>query len=200
MIASRIKFAALLVATTTTLLAAPGFASAQNQDISPVKERALNEVKDRIREQTEEKVQERKDLLEEKRAQRVRLLSNLLIRRIDAAIARIENLIERMYARLAIMSQSGADTQQAQSLLDTEKENLELVKNQYASFKELAETIPSSENPREAYNEAKLKMSEIKRGLISIHTQLAHIIRLMIGLRVGQSDTEVTLPTPTETL
>lgn len=165
---------------------------------SPVRQQTVTEVKERIREQTEEKIQERKTRLEEKRAQRIRLLSSLLTRRIEAVIERLEKLIERMDARLAIMSQSGADTQRVQSLLDTEKENLELVKSQFKSFKELSEAIPNSEDPRQTYNDAKIKMSEIKRNLVSVHTQLAHIIRLMIGLRVGQSRAEETSPIPTE--
>ena len=132
--------------------------------------------------------------LTEKRQQLIRQFFFRMVKRLGAAITRLEKLILRIESRLAKLESQGEDVSKikievadAKTKLVKTKEDLELAKTKL-------EDVLISEDPKAAFAEVKNLIKGVKTQLIEVHRILVHVIGDIKGLHVGQITPK---PTPT---
>lgn len=125
--------------------------------------------------------------LEEARKQRIRNHFALMVRRMNAAIIRLERLIERIEARLAKFEEENpeADTTAIHQDLDTAKGLLDEAKASLDAAQASLEDVLSSQDPKDAFGVIRETISEVKDQLKEVHRILVKVIGNIKGLRVG---------------
>lgn len=146
--------------------------------------------------QREERSEERQLRIAENRMLQIRAFFARTNTRIQAALARLENLIARIEARLAKINETDPDLDTTQIAANLEEANLLLTETS-TMFDELLATLPEwfdefveSDNPREMFLAKKAEYAEIRMNLVEVHTMLTHIIGDVKGLRIGNTERE----------
>lgn len=153
------------------------------------------ELKEQKLQEIQERIQEKKATiaarLAETRKERVRFFFGRLNRRLEAAIDRLEILIERIESRVAIIEEEDEDedidTSSIKGKLEEAKALLDEARASLAAAESSLENALSSDDPMGAFAIIRETIQEIKNDLIEVHRILVHVIGDIKGLRVGQS-------------
>lgn len=132
-------------------------------------------------------------------ARRITLIERFfdrMVRRIEAAIARLNGLIARIESRIDRIGteDEDIDTSAVEVEVETAKDKLASASAAFNEAKTSLDDILDSEDPKEEFASLRDLIKEIKYGLMDVHTILVHLIGDIRGLRVGV--TEGGLPTP----
>lgn len=190
-----LPFIAALVLLTTILktsyiYAAPAFTreekKAEIQARLEERKQLIQERKDEIKLRIEQKRATRQAQLTERKRERVRTYFGRLAGRFDAAITRLEILIERIESRVAKLSESGEiDTSDVEEQLADAKELLnEASADLQAAVDSLNEVLDAND-PKAAFEVVRETITNIKSKLKDVHSILVHTIGDIKGLHEG---------------
>ncbi len=197
-----------------TLIPGVVFAKANSSQSTVGQERRLQaqERQEERKAVLEEKKEELKERLEVRRATReaqVSLRKKVRIRffwermklRLLAAADRLDRLIQRMESRLAKIKELNEDADVA-AIEDGIEEAKGMLADARIKIDELdfnLENILTPNSPKDAFEEIRGDVKEIKDDLVGAHRLLVHLIGDMKGLRVGQEEGSKVSPTVTVT-
>jgi hypothetical protein len=156
-----------------------------NQEKNEVKLQAIQETKlNRVQEREENRASVAAKLTETHR-NRIRGLYGVLSNRLQAAVERLDTLIQRIQSRIDQLSAEGVDVviiqnqlDEAEILLDEANANLQAVNTSF-------EDVLNSDDPKEAFVIMKDELTSVKNDLIEVHKLLVDIIDDIKGLRIG---------------
>ncbi len=131
---------------------------------------------------------ERRAALETRAQQRVTNLAGNMSVRIEAAIARMDNLIARIESRTQKLKERGVETAPAESYITDAKASLEEAKTSIADIYDAVAEVTESENPREAWASVKATFTHVKDLLLSVHSSLR---KAVVSLKLAVADTEL---------
>lgn len=129
------------------------------------------------------------------RRERIRSFWGRMVTRIEAAIERLEILIDRMERRIGIIKEtdSSFDTSLAEADIASAKDLIAEANAQLQVAKDSFEEMLTNEDPRLALGQVIENVRQIKEKLVEIHRLLVQTIGEIKGLRVG---TGTQTPTP----
>lgn len=131
---------------------------------------------------------------------RIRTLYGRIEIRLNAAIERLNRLIERIETRLAIYKNNNPDLDfdSIESDIETAKDLLAQASASLEALKTNLEDVLASEDPKQGFAVIRESVKEIKDNLVEAHRLLVHIIGDIKGLRVGNTGVQKDVPKPTE--
>ncbi len=145
---------------------------------------------------------ERKGALEAARQERVMNLSANISNRMDAAILRIENIIERFAERIEKISATGVNVDAARNKLNEASRLLEEAKNKISNIDSLVYNATTSNEPRSEWQKVKATYKEAGTLIRASHAALRETLALLktalgeadrgINEAVSRNETEVT--------
>lgn len=131
-------------------------------------------VKDRI-EEKKEAMEEKKDMVKEriteKKQLRIQTITQLMLRRFNAAIVRLENIISRFETRIQQIALN-RDTTNAAAQLALAKSHLEMAKAVLAEVETMVEALAEAEDMKTAVVGLREKVREFKTHLMETHKAL----------------------------
>jgi len=126
-----------------------------------------------------------------------------MVKRIEAAIERLNKLISRIESRIVKLKGEGKDTASIESQVNDAKIKLASAKTKLQDAKTALDGVLSSNNPKDAFKQVRVKIQDVAKDLREVHKILVHLVGDIKGLRVGQtgSPTVTIIPslTPTPT-
>jgi DNA repair exonuclease SbcCD ATPase subunit len=193
----------LLIASTTIVFAKP----ASVKSLTPPGTLKQEEVRKEIQERKEERIelfeQKREELQQRIQEHKATSAAKLQVRnqvrakeyfgrietRFEATIQRLETLIERIEARLAIYKESDPDLDltDIQMQIDEAKTLLTQTSADIQATSDSLDDVLDNDNPKDAFSVIRESISEAKTNLIKVHSILVHVIGDIKGLRVGNT-------------
>lgn len=174
-------------ATTTT-------ESTTTRPINPRPEERQAALEERV--ETRQAVRaDRQAALSEIRQQRILNLSANISNRMDAAVARLFSVIERLETRIVKMQQTGFDTTAAETKLREAAEQVASARALLSNIDTLVYNATTSEQPLTNWQEVRTTYQEVARLIRASHQSL----RETIALLKGSVPTPVTATTTVET-
>ena len=133
-----------------------------------------------IKNQTQEKIATRASRLNEARKNIIRNRFRKMMRRLSAALVRLERITNRIESRIEKLEEKNKNME-----LDNAKTKIETVKqkidetgyNLIPQAGEKFEEVVEGENPKEIFSEVRELIKETKQEIIEIHQLLVDIIR-----------------------
>lgn len=119
-----------------------------------------------------EMVEERRAALSEQAQKRIINLSANISNRVDAAILRFTNIINRFNSRIDKLDERGVDTSVAKTHIDAASTALNSAKTRMANIDALVNTSVTSETPREQWQAVKQSMIATKTDLQTVKSEL----------------------------
>lgn len=142
----------------------------------------------------------RKAKLEEQKKERVSRFLNNIKRKMVAATARIEKLLERIESRVAKFEERGVDMTEAHPFIGAAKEDIESAKESIRVAFENAEVELATSTSREAFGGVVNELTKAKESLRAAHKSLVEIIRIMkANLPNNPTDNQTDTATTTDT-
>ena len=126
-----------------------------------------------------EKKAERKAALQARTQERITNLAANVSNRMEAAIARIRQIINRMETRAESLSERGVDTYAAEAELRVASAHLDDAENSLSGIDSLVTDALSSESPREAWAPAREIFQSAKASIKASHQSLRNTIALL---------------------
>lgn len=179
----------------------------KNQTQSQEREEKREELRERILERLNIRNANRlakAEALTEKKQELVRSYFNRMVTRLNEVIAKINLLISRIEARLAIINDAGEDTSNVQDEIDKAKTLLLEAQADLDASSANIDLVLSSGDPKSAFSEIRNSIKSVKSKLVEVHRILVHLIGDIKGLRIGNtspSESEETeSPSPTSSV
>lgn len=146
-------------------------------------------VRQNIRLKVDAKRDEIRTKLTAKRRERIRNFFAKAVTRIEALIARLNNLITRLETRIEKINEvnTDLDTTSAEKSIAEAKTLISSASSKLEEAKSLSEDALSSDTPKDAFKEVIGLVRGIKSDLHEIHKLLRSIIGDIKGLRVGDT-------------
>ncbi len=136
---------------------------------------------------------ERQAALTERAQQRITNLAANISNRMEAALARMEQIVNRLTTRIDELEAAGVDTEVAEGHLTDAKNALDRAKVAIADIdKEMAD-VTGSESPKEAWQAARGTYASVKAELLTAHQALRATVAALkdavkaAGLEAGAS-------------
>lgn len=150
------------------------------------------------KEERQEQMQERRELVQERQTQnisdrmdnmklRIRAHSEWMVKRLTAAVERLEILITRIESRIAKIDDEGGDTTEAVALVAEAKLNIESAKDGIADIDVALETALSKDELRGAFTDLRILVQTIHTDIREAHRALIQAVTTLKGLRIGAS-------------
>ncbi len=158
---------------------------------TPLKEQQLERQAERAEriETVQTNIEQRRAALSDRARDRVTALADNISQKMSAAVTRMNQIITRFEARVAIFEQNGVDTaatsaklNEAKNLLATAQDNINNQTNN------LVDAAVASENPRENWAAAKAKFQETKTLLREAHTAIKDALQLLKSAAASQRE------------
>lgn len=171
------------------------------------------EKRDEVRENFREHRDEVKENISERRAQfasTTALMKTKLTERVkefvlaraehfasllDAMIARLEKLAERIQSRIDVLKDRGVDTTEAETALALAQDEIDEALTSVEALKEAVTKALESETPREALKETKPLAETTKTAIREAHTALVDAIQALPNMQNGEEGTDDTSET-----
>lgn len=138
-----------------------------------------------MREDIEEKIKNRKEevqkKLEEAKIEIIRKHVSKMFTRFEAAINRLDNVYSRIWNRINILEDSDKDVSKVKAALEAVKPKIDSARSKLSEARSSFETVMSSETPKDALDEARIKLEELKTIIIEIHMDLVDVINSIKG-------------------
>jgi DNA repair exonuclease SbcCD ATPase subunit len=148
------------------------------------------------KENAEMKKTEMKDRMDENREKNVKKVTDLMIKRFEAAIERLETLISRIESRMEKLENDGKDTSAAEAHVENAKSKIAGAKITIASFPSAIESAVSSET---SFSVIKEMVVSTKRDLHDAHVSLQKTIPILKSVR-GEIKAETNSSATVETV
>lgn len=127
-----------------------------------------------------EQIAERRNALSERSRNRVLALADNISQKMNAAIARLEQIIKRFEVRVAALEGQGVDGSASEAKLDEAKDSLatakQIVNNQ---VNDLIDAAVDAENPRETWGAARTAFTEAKTAIKDAHQNVREALALL---------------------
>lgn len=137
-------------------------------------------------EKREEIRQEVKERFTALRKQQIRNFFGRTITRYEAAIERLEKIIEKINERLS--QDTELDQSQLIERLDDQKDILAEAKSDLANIPSMFEDIFNQTDPKLAFKEVKEELAKIRQSLVEVRIELSKIIGEIKGLRTQNEE------------
>ncbi|MCJ7804215.1 hypothetical protein MUP35_00570 [Patescibacteria group bacterium] len=175
----------------TIVLAEPNLIQTREENQNEAGQATATGVRETVREEIREKTATVQAFLSERKQEIVRNHFSRVVRRLTAAIDRLNRLINRLESRLAKVEQEdkNINTTLIKKDLASAKEKLDQAGIQLENVKTKMNEIIESKTPKEGFVEVKEMVGEIRESLVGVHQILVKIIGDIKGLRVGNSST-----------
>ena len=146
----------------------------------------IQDKREEIKLRIEQKRATRQAQLTEKKQERVRTYFGRLTNRFDAAIKRLEILIERIQSRVTKLSESGEiDTSDIEAQLAEAKELLNKASADLQAAADSMDEVLDANDPKTAFGVIKETITAVKTKLKEVHLILVHTIGDIKGLHEG---------------
>jgi hypothetical protein len=96
--------------------------------------------------------------------------------RMSGAITRLENIIVRLEARIAILKATGIRTEDAEETLAGAKDALAIAKNELKDAKTLAESGITSDTPRSQFESARTRFTSVRQSIRDAFILLREVV------------------------
>jgi uncharacterized membrane protein YccC len=110
-----------------------------------------------------------------------------IINRLDAATARMQNIIDRINSRIEKLSERGVDTTEAERHMTNAQDAVDAALVQLAGIDAVVNQAVTSEDPRGSWQDAKTEFLAIKETLRSAHESLRSAVA---ALKEAVAETE----------
>ncbi len=138
--------------------------------LTEAEKQALHEKFQTIKkEETAERIQKRKAVLQKRHKERIKNLAANISNRMEAVIIRLENIIHRFEKRMNILASRGVDITVAKESLTKAAGHLNEAKRLISGIDMTIAKVIESESPREAWQNAKKQYFEIKKHIKEAH-------------------------------
>ncbi len=148
-----------------------------------------------LREEMRNRMEERRTALSLDRQDRIINLSRNMEAHMQAAVARLEQIIGRLESRMRKLDASGIDVSKAQEILELAKTSLATAKNDLVTVDTLVVSIISGDTARERFGEVRTIFISARNAIRDTHVHL----QTVIGLLKEAAITPATTETGTET-
>jgi hypothetical protein len=125
-----------------------------------------------IKEEMAEQKAERRAALSERASERITNLAANVSNRMDAAAARIQDIITRLETRIEKLEAAGLDVSEANDALQSAQISLNAAVNNLATIDVTVQTAISSEDPRSSWTSVKTAYQNIREQLRTAHTEI----------------------------
>lgn len=196
--------AILLLSLSFLLMPSPAHGTwDSDNDRGEIRENVLERIKNHrellneLRTERRERIASFEAKFSEARKENIRKYFRVMVRRMEAAIARLEKLMGRIDARIASLKGEGKDVSSLESDVTEARGLIANVKILLSEAKANLETVLSSGDPKEQFKTVKASLKEVKDTLKTVHRLL---VRVVVGIAQleGYKGVSVTLtPTPT---
>lgn len=148
-----------------------------------------NQIKEEVRLRVEERKAAQEAGVNQRKRERLEYHWRLLGKRLLATIDRLETLVERIESRVAKIKEvnPATDTSDIEEQLTEAKEILTDAKLKYDEAQAEMQVLLDAEDSKDAFEELRETISDIKDLLVDAHRILVSIIEDIKGLRVGNS-------------
>lgn len=110
--------------------------------------------------------------LDERARERITNLAANVSNRMDAAAARMQNIIDRLESRIDKLAASGLDTAEASAALASAQTSIDAAVGELASIDVTVASTISAESPRAAWAETKATYTAIRSQLRTAHNEM----------------------------
>ncbi len=140
------------------------------------------------KEEMAEKREERKGELQARTQERIKNLAANVSNRMEAAIDRIRQIIDRFQVRMDTLAERGVDVSEAQRALTASSGHLNDAETAIRNIDTMVAVVVTSESPREAWTEARATYAGIKADIKEAHASLRLALSL---LKTAVAETEL---------
>ena len=140
----------------------------------------------------QQQVDERRTQLQVRAQERILNLAANMSNRMEAAIARIENISIRLESRISKLSAQGIDTTEAEAALASAKLSIEAAALSITAIDELVTTTVKAEDARKDWIEVRKTFLATRDHLLTARAELrASVAALKVALREASAETGV---------
>ena len=147
------------------------------------------ELKDQIKEKREafrgeakERVEALKSKLSEEKAKRIEAFFGTMVRKFEAAISRLNTLVDRIDARLNKLEDGGKEVSVFRASLDTARTKINEVESALDEAKEEYHAFTSGENLQDNFVKVKEIISDVAQKVKDAHKALVDVINSIKGV------------------
>lgn len=131
------------------------------------------------RAKVEEHMDERKAIISERAKERITNLAANVSNRMEAAIARIQNVIDRVNTRIIKLEGAGLDVSEAQRIMASAQTSLDAAAAQIETIDVEVNAAVTAEDPRKAWQTVKAKYQSIRDQLRTAHSEIKAAIQAL---------------------
>jgi len=128
-------------------------------------------------EEAKKRTAERREKLAEKAKERIKAYAERIIKRMNAALDRLEKIGNRVETRLDKLEEKGVDVLEARTLLEQSRREIADSRDFIAEIESKMQTASTSDNPREAMETIRGLLKEARESIKGAHKALVEAIK-----------------------
>lgn len=179
------------------LVAIPLLSSAQSTSTAPTTTPSEPAADTATSEPTTTEATDTDAALTERTQTRIRNLAANVSNRMDAAIARLEQISQRTASRIDILSDRGIDTTQARELLADAQSDLAVARSTIAPIDENVATFVGSRQPITEWHRIRQQFTDTRSSIVGAHETLQTVVETLRQAIAGAPATNATSTTST---